>query len=129
MEMVEEKVLGKGVKMNMPSVYPLLEIRRATKAFGGIDAVQNFDLKVEKENIYAIIGPNGSGKTTLINLISGLLEPTSGVFFFRGIDLKDFRPDQRTAMGISRTFQNIRVFSQMSVLENVMMARHCTAFG
>ena len=125
MEMVEEKVLGKGGKMNIPSVYPLLEIRQATKTFGGINAVQNFDLKVEKENIYAIIGPNGSGKTTLINLISGFLEPTSGVFFFRGIDLKDFRADQRTAIGISRTFQNIRVFSQMSVLENVMMARHC----
>jgi branched-chain amino acid transport system ATP-binding protein len=125
MELVEEKVLRKGVKIKMPSVCPLLEIRRATKTFGGINAVQNFDLKVEKENIYAIIGPNGSGKTTLINLISGLLEPTSGVFFFRGIDLKGFRADQRTAMGISRTFQNIRVFSQMSVLENVMMARHC----
>jgi branched-chain amino acid transport system ATP-binding protein len=104
---------------------PLLETRGATQNFGGFNAVQNFDLKVRRGKIHAIIGPNGSGKTTLINLVSGLLEPTSGDFFFKGIDLKGFRADQRTAMGISRTFQNIRVFSQMSVLENVMMARHC----
>lgn len=125
MEMVEGKVFGKGFEMNFQLAQPLLEIRGATKAFGGFNAVNRFDLKVERGTIYAIIGPNGSGKTTLINLVSGLLEPTAGDFFFKGISLKDFRADQRTAMGISRTFQNIRVFSQMSVLENVMMARHC----
>src|SRR4030042_1956519 len=125
MEMVERKVRGKESGMSLRFPQTLLEIRGATKTFGGFNAVHHFDLEVPTGTIYAIIGPNGSGKTTLINLVSGLMEPTGGVFFFKGIGLKDLRADQRTALGISRTFQNIRVFGHMSVLENVMVARHC----
>lgn len=107
----------------------ILETREATKTFGGFNAVHHFDLKVRKGVIHAIIGPNGSGKTTLINMVSGLLQPTSGDLFFKGVRLNDLRADQRTAMGISRTFQNVRVFGHMSTLENVMVAQHCRTFS
>ncbi len=111
--------------MNAPDDQVLLELQGVTKTFGGFDAVHRFDLKVRKGTIHAIIGPNGSGKTTLINLVSGLLQPTSGSLFFKGTSLTQMRPDRRTALGISRTFQNIRVFARMSTLDNVMAARHC----
>jgi branched-chain amino acid transport system ATP-binding protein len=104
---------------------PLLELRGVTKVFGGLTAVNDVDLDIQKGSIHAIIGPNGSGKTTLINMISGLIQPTSGTVFFKGKDLLGARPDQRAVMGISRTFQNIRVFPEMTVLENAMVARHC----
>ncbi len=122
MGMVAGEVLAREIEMNFE---PILEIHNGTKTFGGFNAVNNFNLKVQKKTIHAIIGPNGSGKTTLINLVSGLLQPTSGVFYFKGRNLNGVRADRRTAMGISRTFQNIRIFGQMSVLENVMVARHC----
>jgi branched-chain amino acid transport system ATP-binding protein len=104
---------------------PLLELRGLTKIFGGLTAVNEFDLTVQAGSIHAIIGPNGSGKTTLINMISGLLQPSSGTIRFREHNLIGARPDQRAVMGISRTFQNIRIFGEMSVLENAMVARHC----
>ena len=103
----------------------ILEIKRATKTFGGFNAVNALDMAVEKGNIHAIIGPNGAGKTTLINLISGLYPPTSGDFRFMDRDLHGLRSDQRTALGISRTFQNVRLFREMACIENVMVARHC----
>jgi ABC-type branched-subunit amino acid transport system ATPase component len=123
--MVEREILEEVTEMDFLNGSPLLETRGATKSFGGFNAVHNFDLTVQKRKIHAIIGPNGSGKTTLINLISGLMKPTAGTFLFKGTSLNTLRADQRTAMGISRTFQNIRVFGEMSVLENVMTARHC----
>ncbi len=107
----------------------LLELRNLTKIFGGLTAVNNVDLKVETGTLHAIIGPNGSGKTTLINMVSGLLQPTSGEIVFRGKNISGARADQRASMGIARTFQNIRVFGQMSALENVMVARHCRTFS
>ena len=103
---------------------PILQVQQAVKTFGGFDAVSSLDLNVEIGTIHAIIGPNGSGKTTLINLISGLLPPTSGSFLFDGVNLNGLRPDQRVALGIGRTFQNIRLFGGMTALNNVMIARH-----
>lgn len=103
----------------------ILEIRNATKTFGGFNAVNALDMQVEKGSIHSIIGPNGAGKTTLINLISGLLPPTHGDFLFLGANLKSLRADQRTSLGISRTFQNVRIFREMTTAENVMVARHC----
>jgi branched-chain amino acid transport system ATP-binding protein len=125
MGVVAGEILAREIEMNFEPAHPILEIHNGTKTFGGFNAVNNFDLKVQKGTIHAIIGPNGSGKTTLINLVSGLLQPTSGAFYFNGRNLNGVRADRRTAMGISRTFQNIRIFGQMSVLENVMVARHC----
>jgi len=124
-EVVAREILAWEIEMSFEPARPILEIHKGTKTFGGFNAVNNLDLKVQRETIHAIIGPNGSGKTTLINLVSGLLQPTSGGFFFKGKNLNGLRADRRTAMGISRTFQNIRIFGQMSVLENVMVARHC----
>jgi len=103
---------------------PILNVQKAVKRFGGSEAIALLDLEVMKGTIHAIIGPNGSGKTTLINLISGFLPPTSGRFFFNGVNMERLRPDQRVALGIGRTFQNIRLFGEMSVLDNVMVARH-----
>ena len=85
--------------------HPLLELCGLTKVFGGLTAVNEFDLTVRTGTIHAIIGPNGSGKTTLINMISGLLDPTSGTILFKEHDLRGTRPDQRAVMGISRTFR------------------------
>lgn len=111
--------------MNPKNDSIILEIRNATKTFGGFNAVNAFDMQVQEGTIHSIIGPNGAGKTTLINLISGLLPPTYGDFLFFGGNLKRFRADQRTSLGISRTFQNVRIFREMTTAENVMVARHC----
>ncbi len=111
--------------MNLRNDHVLLELQGVSKAFGGFFAVHGFDLEVRKGTIHAVIGPNGSGKTTLINLVGGFLRPTSGSLFFNGVNLNHVRTDQRTAMGISRTFQNIRLFGHMTTLDNVMVARHC----
>jgi branched-chain amino acid transport system ATP-binding protein len=100
-------------------------LRSLTKIFGGLTAVNSVDLGVRTGTVHAIIGPNGSGKTTLINMVSGLLQQTSGDLFFKGKNISSARADQRACMGIARTFQNIRIFGNMSALENVMVARHC----
>ena len=103
----------------------ILEIKKATKTFGGFNALNDLSMKVHRGTIHAIIGPNGAGKTTLINLVSGLLPPSSGDFLFMGGSLNGLRADQRTALGMSRTFQNIRIFREMTAIENVMVARQC----
>jgi branched-chain amino acid transport system ATP-binding protein len=123
--MVERQAFGQTIEVNPHEDHVVLELQGVTKAFGGFFAVQGVDLKVRKGTIHAIIGPNGSGKTTLINLVGGLLRPTSGSLFFKGVNLNHVRTDQRTAMGISRTFQNIRLFGHMTTLDNIMVARHC----
>lgn len=119
------KVTEAEVEMNPKNDGIILEIRNATKTFGGFNAVNALDMQVQKGTIHSIIGPNGAGKTTLINLISGLLPPTYGDFLFLGANLKKWRADQRTSLGISRTFQNVRIFREMTTIENVMVARHC----
>ena len=109
---------------------PVLNISNLTMDFGGLRALDSVDLKIEQGQIVALIGPNGAGKTTLFNCITGIYDPTRG-----SVELTDknghtsrlngLKPDQVTAKGMARTFQNIRLFQNMTVLENVMIGRHC----
>ena len=103
---------------------PLLEMRGLTKRFGGLTAVNDLDLRVEPGEIVSLIGPNGAGKTTLFNLITGLYPPDGGDVVFEGQSLGGLQPHQITARGIARTFQTLRIFTNMTVLENVMVAQH-----
>jgi branched-chain amino acid transport system ATP-binding protein len=102
----------------------VLEIRRLTKQFGGLRAVGNFDLTVRRGALDGLIGPNGAGKTTVFNMISGLYTPTAGAIDFFGASLVGLEPFEITQMGIGRTFQNIRLFPNLSVLANVLIAYH-----
>jgi branched-chain amino acid transport system ATP-binding protein len=103
----------------------LLETKNLTKHFGGLKALDGIDMRVERERIVSIIGPNGAGKTTFFNCITGMYQPTKGVAFFHERDITGMRPHEITTMGIARTFQNIRLFSGMTCVENVMAAAHC----
>jgi len=102
----------------------LLELRSLGKNFGGLAAVKDLTLDVQAGGIISLIGPNGAGKSTVFNLITGIYAPTEGSIVFEGRVLDGMRPDRVTAAGIARTFQNIRLFSFMSVLENVMVGRN-----
>jgi len=102
----------------------ILEIRALTKVFGGLKAVEEVSFKVKQGIILSIIGPNGAGKTTLFNCLTGLLSPTKGRVFFEDKDITNKKPYEITVSGIARTFQNIRVFGSMTVLENVMIGQH-----
>ncbi len=104
---------------------PLLEIRGLKKAFGGLSALGGVDFYIDQGEIVSVIGPNGAGKTTFFNTISGLYPPDSGQILFEGSDVAGLNPDQITRRGIARTFQNVRLFANMTVLENVMVAQHC----
>jgi branched-chain amino acid transport system ATP-binding protein len=104
---------------------PLLETRGLTKSFGGLTAVFNLDLQVEEGEIVSLIGPNGAGKTTVFNLITGLYLPDKGDILFEKCSLVGLQPHQITALGVARTFQTLRIFTNMTVLENVMVAQHC----
>ena len=101
----------------------LLDARGMTRRFGGLVAVNDVSFSVREEEIFGLIGPNGAGKTTLFNLITGLTPPSSGMLLFRGENITGQRPHQIAARGIARTFQNIRLFGNLSALENVMIAR------
>jgi branched-chain amino acid transport system ATP-binding protein len=103
----------------------LLEARQVTKQFGSLIAVHHIDVRIEPGTIHAIIGPNGAGKTTLFNCVTGVYRHDEGSIFFKGQPLDNVKSYQRAVLGISRTFQNIRLFPQMTVLENVMVGRHC----
>ncbi len=102
----------------------VLEAKALTRRFGGLVAVNNVSFTVNKNEIFGLIGPNGAGKTTLFNLITGLLHPSSGQLLYRGEEIAKLRPHRIAAKGIARTFQNIRLFSNLSALENVIIARH-----
>ena len=102
----------------------VLQTEKTTIRFGGLCAVNELDMSVRKGEIYGLIGPNGAGKTTIFNLLTGVYEPTSGTIHFDGRRIDGLRPYQIASRGISRTFQNIRLFPSMSVLENVMTACH-----
>ena len=99
----------------------VLELRELNKSFGGITAVENLSFQVDENQILGLIGPNGAGKTTVINLITGFYQPTSGSIFFEGQDITFSSIYQAGRIGIARTFQNIRLFKRMTVLENVLM--------
>lgn len=103
----------------------ILEIREASKFFGGFSALHQVSIKVKEGTIHAIIGPNGAGKTTLFNLISGMYDLSHGEIFHCGTRLNDLKPHARTELGIGRTFQIIRLFPTMTVIENVMVGQHC----
>ncbi len=103
---------------------PLLELNKVTKYFGGLAAVQDLDLQVWPREIVSIIGPNGAGKTTVFNLITCLYRPTSGDIRLERRSLVSLSPDHVVRWGIARTFQNIRLFNNMTVLENVLVGQH-----
>ena len=102
----------------------LLELKGVTKRFGGLVAVNRVDFTLEPGRIVSIIGPNGAGKTTLFNIMTGIYRPDEGEILFEGRSLVGLRPDQIAALGISRTFQNIRLFGNMTVVENVLVGMH-----
>ena len=104
---------------------PLLELRGITKRFGGLQALNKVDLALEEGMIAALIGPNGAGKTTLFHTLTGIYQPDQGEIRFMGASLVGLKPDKITSAGISRTFQNIRLFGRMTVLENVLVGMHC----
>src|SRR5437773_9510224 len=103
---------------------PLLELSKVTKNFGGLAAVQDVDLQIWPREIISVIGPNGAGKTTVFNLITGIYRPSSGDIRLNDKSLTGLNPDDVLIRGIARTFQNIRLFNNMTVLENVLVGQH-----
>ena len=105
----------------------MLQCIHTTIKFGGLTAVNDLNLKVNDGEIIGLIGPNGAGKTTAFNMITGVYKPTGGAIFWDETDITKLRPHQITNLGLARTFQNIRLFSEMNVLENVMVAENLRA--
>jgi branched-chain amino acid transport system ATP-binding protein len=106
------------------SAAPILEVKGITKRFGGLVALTDVAFAIHRGEIYGLIGPNGAGKTTLFNVLTGLYRQDEGEFRFEGNTLGAVTPDRIAALGIARTFQNIRLFANLSALENVMIGRH-----
>ena len=102
----------------------LLQVDQMTHYFGGLRAVNNFDLAIEPGQVRGLIGPNGAGKTTIFNLITGIYQPTEGKILFEGQELVGLRPHQIASLGLARTFQNLRLWRHMTVLEHVKQARY-----
>ncbi len=115
--------------MDTIAAAPLLSVEALTVRFGGVTAVDALDLKVAEGTVHGLIGPNGAGKTTAFNMISGLLPPASGTVHLAGEPIGHLPPYRRTTLGLARTFQNIRMFQDMTVLENVMTGRHVRTGG
>ena len=101
-----------------------IEVRELTKMFGGLKAVDSFDETIYPGELVGLIGPNGAGKTTVFNMVTGLYEPTSGHIAFDGISLEALAPHEITQLGVARTFQNVRLFPNLTVLDNVRIAYH-----
>lgn len=102
----------------------VLETENLGISFGGLKAAQDINIKIRKNEIYGLIGPNGAGKTTVFNMLTGVYQPTTGTFYLDGEELKGFPQDVINKKGIARTFQNIRLFNNMSVIRNVMVGLH-----
>lgn len=102
----------------------ILETKNLGISFGGLKAAQNVNIRIKKNQIYGLIGPNGAGKTTIFNLLTGVYKPTTGTFYLDGEELKGFSQDKINHKGIARTFQNIRLFNNMTVVRNVMVGLH-----
>jgi branched-chain amino acid transport system ATP-binding protein len=103
---------------------PLLEARSLSKSFGGVRALAEVSIAIERGAIYGLIGPNGAGKTTLFNLLTGLYQPDHGKVLVDGTDVSGRKPHVIVEAGVARTFQNIRLFAHMTAIENVMVGRH-----
>ena len=108
---------------------PILQVRQATKRYGGVTAVQDISFDVYQHEIFGLIGPNGAGKTTLVNMITGVAKPTHGSIHFEGTSLAGLRPHRIGRMGVARTFQVVRPFANLSVLENVAVGAMYGAGG
>ena len=102
----------------------LLQASHVTMQFGGLKAVNDVDMEIQKGEVHALIGPNGAGKTTFFNIVSGIYTPTSGTVTFDGEDITKLKAHQVTARGIARTFQNILLFENMNIVRNVMVGAH-----
>lgn len=107
----------------------ILRINGVTIRFGGLTAIHCFSAEINEGEIVGLIGPNGAGKTTLFNAVTGIYQPSAGKIFYRGVDMTKLKPHQIAHMGIARTFQNIRLFGDMSVFENVAVAKHHFLFA
>lgn len=105
----------------------MLEMKNLTKTFGGLTAVEKVNFMVQKGSISGLIGPNGAGKTTIFNLITGIYKVTEGEIIFKGIPIQNLEPHRIASMGITRTFQNIRLFKKLSVYDNILTACHRNA--
>lgn len=105
---------------------PILEIRKLTQRFGGLTAIDDFNIALGSNEMAGLIGPNGAGKTTVFNLVSGFYQPTEGEIFINGQPTAGLKPHKVTALGVARTFQNIRLWNQMTVLDNIKVAQHGT---
>jgi len=112
------------VMVQADTTTPILEVESLVMAFGGVTALMDINLNVPRGAIKAVIGPNGAGKTTLFNIITGVLAPTEGQIKFRGRVISSLKSHQIAALGISRTFQTVELFDNLTVLENVMVGRH-----
>ena len=121
-EFVSEKILKNTRKRETIQSDYVLETKGLGIAFGGLKAAQNVNLKIKKNEVYGLIGPNGAGKTTVFNLLTGVYQPTEGSFYLCGEELVGLPQDKINHKGIARTFQNIRLFNNMTVVRNVMVA-------
>jgi branched-chain amino acid transport system ATP-binding protein len=106
---------------------PMLVVRNVTMRFGGLTAVKSLSMRIPRRSLYGLIGPNGAGKTTVFNVLTGVYRPTEGGIEFDGTPIQNRKPFEITQLGAARTFQNIRLFADMTVLQNVMTARHLRA--
>jgi len=102
----------------------VLETKGLGISFGGLQAAQDVNIRIKKNQIYGLIGPNGAGKTTIFNLLTCVYKPTYGTFYLDGVEMKNLSPEKINQKGIARTFQNIRLFNNMTVVRNVMVAMH-----
>ena len=107
----------------------VLEVRGLEKHFGGLYALSGLDMEVRKGEIVSVIGPNGAGKSTLFNVITGIYQPDAGDITYGNVSIVGLRPHQVVKLGIARTFQNVRLFANMTILENAMVGQHCRSRG
>ena len=113
----------------MSAPAPVLEVRGLHKHFGGVDALSGLELEVHEGEIVSVIGPNGAGKSTLFNVVTGIYAPEEGDIRYRGRSIVGLRPHQVVKLGIARTFQSVRLFPNMTILENAMVGQHCRSRG
>lgn len=111
---------------NKQTSAPILEIKNLTQRFGGLTAISDFNIRLGNNQMAGLIGPNGAGKTTVFNLVSGFYQPTEGEIYIKGQPTAGLKPHKVTALGVARTFQNIRLWNQMTVLDNIKVAQHGT---